>query len=106
MLTFLAGMACGVLLMMIGLGYAMSRPTESDEAFEDLVTHHRAWRNALEIARDTALGSTHDFDDRGYWEHEIKAFDRTFNTLDVPPHWPLDVERKIKIINPADKPPE
>jgi hypothetical protein len=60
MLTFLAGMACGVLLMIVAA----------------------AW-----IARDVEATAAN-----------LELF--------PPPHWPLDVERKIKIIDPADRRPE
>ena len=79
MLTFLAGMACGVLLMLAAFAWVTRSPKE--DPFEDLKTHRRVWRNALEGMRDTAHPSAEDFDDRGFWEHEFRAFDRTFDAL-------------------------
>lgn len=47
---------------------------------DDLRTHGRAWRRALEIARDSCRLPS-GADDRSYWEHEIKVFDRTMKGL-------------------------
>jgi len=47
----------------------------------NVITHRRAWRKALEIARDAAEVSPPDINDHAYWEHEIRAFDRTFDRL-------------------------
>lgn len=41
---------------------------------DDLFSHRSAWGDALFIARDKATSD----DDRSYWEHEIKVFNRTF----------------------------
>jgi len=47
----------------------------------NVLTHRNAWRKALVAARDAAEVSPPDVDDRAYWEHEIQAFDRTFDKL-------------------------
>lgn len=53
----------------------------AEDAMVDLATHRASWRDALEIARDTTPLSTDETDDRSYWEHELRAFDRTFDAL-------------------------
>lgn len=50
------------------------------EGIEDLFTHRQSWRSALIEARDNAKASD-DSDDGSYWEHEIRVFDRCFDTL-------------------------
>ena len=47
---------------------------------DDLRTHHRAWRRALEIARDSCRLPS-GVDERTYWEHELKVFDRTMGAI-------------------------
>lgn len=47
------------------------------EATEDLVSHYRAWRDALIAMRDNTKNDA----DRSYWNHEITAFDRTLRIL-------------------------
>ncbi|GEM_PF-5289612 len=42
----------------------------------NFITHRHAWRNALGIAKAHATG-----DDVSYWEHELAAFDRSFDRL-------------------------
>lgn len=56
---------------------------EIEEALEDCRTHERAWRSALELAKARAVVEPPDLDDQSYWQHEIKAFDRTFAALKV-----------------------
>lgn len=51
------------------------------DALEDLATHYRAWRVALMHAMRSADPKTEDTDDRGWWRHEIKVFDRTVAAL-------------------------
>ncbi len=53
-----------------------------DIDFNDLITHRASWRNALVIARDHAEVRDPDINDKAYWEHEIRAFDRTLGVLD------------------------
>lgn len=76
----------------------------SGDGLGDLLTHRSAWRDALVIARDTARDtarekslpadvdhdhSNHSFgsllvqsnSDSTYWEHELQAFDRTFDLI-------------------------
>ena len=47
---------------------------------DDLRTHQRAWRRGLEIARDSCRIPS-GVDERKYWEHEIKVFDRTMEAI-------------------------
>lgn len=59
----------------------MSRSIEDhqgDKLFEDLFTHHDAWRKALVMARDNSPEPTVDIDDAKYWQHEIDVFDETY----------------------------
>lgn len=53
---------------------------------EDLRTHRDAWRGAI-ADKCTPFGSD---DDGSYWDHELRAFDRTFDALtprkDAPPN--------------------
>lgn len=72
----------------------------SGDGLGDLLTHRSAWRDALVIARDTAREKSLPADadhahidhssgsfldqsnsDRTYWEHELQAFDRTFELI-------------------------
>ncbi len=68
----------------------------SGDGLGDLLTHRDAWRSALELARDTdrEKGVPSDADQSGfvpkhddsldggsYWEHELRAFDRTFERI-------------------------
>lgn len=47
------------------------------EALVDLQTHRDAWRSAI-LDKQTPFGSD---DDGSYWDHELRAFDRTFTAL-------------------------
>lgn len=47
---------------------------------QDVRTHREAWRKALENCRDEADAFYND-PDVSYWEHELEAFDRTFDRL-------------------------
>lgn len=47
----------------------------------NFTTHRNAWRSALELARDNCAPKTEDMDDKSYWEHELAAFDRSFDSL-------------------------
>lgn len=49
---------------------------------DDFHSHRSAWRNALVIARERAKVSPPDVDDKAYWEHEIRAYDRAFDGLE------------------------
>jgi hypothetical protein len=49
---------------------------------DDLFSHEEAWRSALVIAKNHAEQSPPDIDDKSYWEHEIKVFDRVWKQLD------------------------
>ena len=51
---------------------------------DDFLSHREAWRSALVGMRDAAPPRTHDMDDRGYWEHELRAFDRAYAELGLP----------------------
>lgn len=46
----------------------------------DVVTHRASWRAALIECRERSKSFTDDADE-SYWEHELKAFDRTFDKL-------------------------
>ena len=48
---------------------------------EDFLSHHASWRAALERCIETAPEATHDRDDKAYWRHELRAFDRAFAEL-------------------------
>lgn len=50
------------------------------EALEDIRTHSANWREALVGAQEAAAQGG-DMADSGYWEHEIRAFDRTVGVL-------------------------
>lgn len=50
--------------------------TTNLELPDDLFSHRSAWHHGLTILRDTA-----EMEDKSYWQHEIKVFDRTFNAL-------------------------
>lgn len=65
-----------------------------DEAFasytpgaipEDFRTHHASWREALVIAHDNARVQSPDVDDKGYWAHELRAYDRAFASIGLLP---------------------
>lgn len=52
------------------------------DALEDCRTHRDAWRDAIILARDEASEGSEDPEaDRMYWNHELRAFDRTFSAL-------------------------
>jgi hypothetical protein len=48
-----------------------------DEAMQDLVSHRRAWRSALEACQKQEKS----VEDNGYWTHELAVFDRVFDAL-------------------------
>jgi hypothetical protein len=50
-------------------------------AMLDLETHRDAWRKAIEISRGHARIEPPDVDDKTYWDHELRAFDRSFDAL-------------------------
>jgi len=57
---------------------------QQEEAMEDLSTHRQAWCDALtaclmRAAQQSLDGA--DGDDKAYWEHELRAFNRTFDAL-------------------------
>lgn len=47
----------------------------------NFTTHRSAWRDALVKARDTAPPKTDDSDEAAYWQHELDAYDRSFERL-------------------------
>jgi|ERR1700730_10819921 len=55
------------------------------EALDDLKTHREAWRQALEDLAKNGTDTSVREDEEGYWQHELKAFDRTFAALASPP---------------------
>ncbi|KVV07447.1 hypothetical protein [Burkholderia ubonensis] len=50
---------------------------------DDFLTHHASWREALVIARDRAIVQPPDVDDRSYWDHELRAYDRAFASIGI-----------------------
>jgi hypothetical protein len=50
---------------------------------DDLFSHKYAWLYALQAARDTALVDPPDINDRSYWVHEIKVFQRVYAALEA-----------------------
>ncbi|WP_241299402.1 phage protein NinX family protein [Burkholderia stabilis] len=63
-----------------------------DEAFalyalgsipDAFTSNHEAWRLALTLAQDFAKVQGLDVDDEAYWEHEIRAFDRAFESVGI-----------------------
>lgn len=63
-------------------GWGATPPSPAADAWDDLSTHLQAWRNAIILARDEASEGSEDPDaDRSYWNHELRAFDRTFTAL-------------------------
>jgi hypothetical protein len=47
----------------------------------DFFSHQNAWRSALVGMRDAAPERTEDTDERAYWNHELRAFDRAYAEL-------------------------
>lgn len=57
-----------------------SLPTE----LHDFQTHRQSWRDALVLAAENAAPPTSDaLDDKGYWEHELRAYDFAMAALDA-----------------------
>jgi hypothetical protein len=50
---------------------------------DDLFSHKYAWLYALQAARDTALVDPPNINDRSYWVHEIKVFQRVYAALEA-----------------------
>lgn len=48
---------------------------DRDDRFDNLDTHKSAWRDAIVVAKNHAV------EDKEYWQHELHAFDRTFEDL-------------------------
>lgn len=63
-------------------GAGAVKASEPALPFTDLITHRSAWRNALKIAQQHAEVKAPDIDDKAYWAHELRAFDRTFQAID------------------------
>lgn len=52
---------------------------------DDFYTHEHTWRLALEKLIELTPPSTEpDMDDRGFWEHELRAFNRAYEELQKP----------------------
>lgn len=60
-------------------GDAPEKAVARDADLHDLITHRDAWRGAIILARDLTL----DDQGTGYYTHELKAFDRTFELLET-----------------------
>jgi hypothetical protein len=56
-------------------------PQKVLEALKDCKTHYDAWRSAI-AGKCEPFGSD---DDRSYWDHELRVFDRTFAALSTNP---------------------
>lgn len=50
----------------------------------NFVTHRNAWRDAITECINNAPPSGIDHDQRGYWEHELRAYDEAFGSLTHP----------------------
>jgi len=63
------------------------------EALDDLKSHRSTWHDALKAMLDNANKGPLDIDNqRSYWKHELRAFNRAFDALDsltpaVAPEW-------------------
>lgn len=64
----------------------MNDKTTTAHAPEDFYTHQRAWRDAIVGMMNLAKPAGVDHDDRAYWEHELKAFDRAYAELAAGAH--------------------
>src|SRR6266571_1979378 len=51
------------------------------ETLDDLVSHREAWRVAIVRTMGNSPPATVDSDDKLYWHHELRAFDRVFAAL-------------------------
>ncbi|PRD96816.1 hypothetical protein C6P88_02590 [Burkholderia contaminans] len=60
--------------------FALYAPGSIPDGFR---SNREAWRLALTIARDLAKVHGPDVDDKAYWEHEIRAFDRAFASVGI-----------------------
>lgn len=66
----------------------------------DVLTHRDAWREGLVTARDFACeGSEQPDADRSYYQHELRAFDRTFDALASYPRFDEGVRAPNKPFN-------
>lgn len=50
---------------------------------KDFYTHQQSWRNALVIAEANGKVELPDVDEKSYWQHELKAFDRAYRELEL-----------------------
>ncbi|VWC82153.1 hypothetical protein BLA39750_01283 [Burkholderia lata] len=60
--------------------FGLYAPGSIPDAFR---SNHEAWRLALTVAQDLAKVQGPDVDDKAYWEHEIRAFDRAFASVGI-----------------------
>lgn len=68
----------------LALDSLVSEPQgQSGKLPEDLFTHKDAWRAALECALVTVVDTDCENDNKSYWEHELKVFDRVFAALEA-----------------------
>lgn len=51
---------------------------------DDAIAHRFEWREALVVAREHAEVSWPDVDDRSYWDHELRVYDRVFSDAGYP----------------------
>jgi hypothetical protein len=61
--------------------YDRTHTEEIMAAMEDLLSHRDPWRKAMVIAKTHAEFAPPEVDDRSYWDHQLRAFDRTFDAL-------------------------
>ncbi|MGY3581885.1 hypothetical protein ACVIGB_000044 [Bradyrhizobium sp. USDA 4341] len=69
----------------------------------DFFTHRDAWRSAIVAMRDAAPSRTEDMDERAYWDHELRAFDRAYADLAAArkksaaeSHPPQDLQQRLE----------
>lgn len=46
---------------------------------DDFLSHRASWRKAIELA----IANAKHEDDRSYWRHELRAYDRAYAELDA-----------------------
>jgi hypothetical protein len=64
---------------------------------DEFAAHRSFWRYALEHARD----SNSDADDKAYWVHELSAFDRAFQSINVDRKLPQVSEKEVAEVKAA-----
>jgi len=67
--------------MLAGVNNPQSHAPSHSGNLRDFTTHRASWRKAIEQARDYAPLDDGESNDRLYWDHELKAFDKAFDAL-------------------------